>query len=397
MTHSDFMGICREHLPSWRAWWCEHFVFAPRWVVVVFALVTSLRVILCVLPPLDTTDLCRHLGFTMHFFDDPKAFYWLTPSRFSDEFWSRNWRDTVYIYPPLTLIFFAIFGKLGAGFFWVKLALTLCDLLAALLVGRAICWIAAMLIYAAPASIWYTSHEGQYEGLVTLLLVVAVLSAKEGSWRKAGIAFMLSLQCKQLAIFIAPYLLLEIFLNRSGTRLRSVAKLLTGMALAALPFVPFYIWRHDLWLLPLQGQMKGFNPFFWPLLWNQDAMRAHFGEHPQIVWNTLCSTLPIVLLLLFLVSRDFWKRLPQALPTLGFYSLVKSLKWAMYWYFGLVPGFALALWRHRGVMLLLLAINWFVYKDVLNVTRYDIGHQDSADKEYFGKCIWRFPAPANHL
>ena len=93
-----------------------------------------------------------------------------------------------------------MFGSLGIGFFWVKLVLTLFDFVSAALIGRATSWWAGLIVFSAPIGVWYTSHEGQYESLVTLLVIISVLSARGRNWIMAGASFMLALQAKQFAI-----------------------------------------------------------------------------------------------------------------------------------------------------------------------------------------------------
>ena len=53
-----------------------------------FAVTLLVRIYYCTQAPIDTSDLYRHLGFTSHFLENPKAFYWLMPSQFPHEFWS---------------------------------------------------------------------------------------------------------------------------------------------------------------------------------------------------------------------------------------------------------------------------------------------------------------------
>jgi len=191
-----------------------------------------------------------------------------------------------YIYPPLALLFFAIFGGLGFGLFWVKLALTLFDLGSSILIARATSWWAGLLVFSAPVTVWYTSHEGQYESMVTFFVVLAVISARNGRWVWTGASFMLALQTKQLSLLIAPYLLYEIFLRRHLQPSRAIFGFLGGFFGAFLPFIPFYLWRHDLWLLPLQNQENLLNPFYWPFFWKKGVL-DHFEDisRLRLVWN----------------------------------------------------------------------------------------------------------------
>ena len=361
------------------------------WAFLAASLTTFLvRLHYCTQAPVDSSDLYRHLGFTSHFWQDPAAFYWLIPWQFPHEFWSQFWPDVGYMYPPLALLFFASFASLGIGLFWVKLALTLFDLGSALLIGRATSWWAGLLVFSAPVAVWYTSHEGQYESMVTFLVVLAVLSARNGRWLWCGAVFMLALQTKQLALLIAPYLLYEIFLRRHLEPRRAMVGFLTGFLVAFLPFVPFYSWRHDLWLLPLQNQENLLNPFFWPLFWRKAAM-AHFEEVSdlRIVWNELVTTIPLIILMVFVSRGSLWRRVPQALPSISFWIMIKSMAWVMNWYVILIPGLTLALWRHRRWLVVLLVFYWLQCGQ--QVASY-VGDDDYEAEEtvmHFQKSIWR--------
>ena len=332
---------------------------ARVWFVMAFLLTLAVRLYYCTQAPDDSSDLYRHLGFSSHFWENPSAFYWLRPWQFPHEFWSQFWTEVGYIYPPLALLFFAIFGGLGAGLFWVKLSLTLFDLGSAYLIGRATSWWAGLLVFSAPVTIWYTSHEGQYESMVTLFVVLAVLSARNSRWIWTGASFMLALQTKQLALLIAPYLLYEIFLRRHLQPRKAVFGFLGGFVGAFLPFIPFYLWRHDLWLLPLQNQENLLNPFYWPLFWKKGVL-DHFEDvsRLRLVWNEVVTTMPLIILSLFLTRGSFLRRVPQALPSIAFWLMIKSMAWVMNWYVILIPGLTLALWRHRRWMAVLLIFYW---------------------------------------
>lgn len=348
------------------------------------------RLYYCAQAPVDSSDLYRHLGFTSHFWENPAAFYWLMPWQFPHEFWSQFWTEVGYMYPPVALLFFATFGGLGIGLFWVKIALTLFDLGSAYLIGRATSWWAGLLVFSAPVTVWYTSHEGQYESVVTFFVVLAVLSARNGRWIWAGASFMLALQTKQLALLVAPYLLYEIFLRRHLTPRRAVIGFLAGFLVAFLPFVPFYSWRHDLWLLPLQNQENLLNPFYWPMFWRKAAM-AHFEEVSdlRIVWNELVTTIPLIILLVFVSRGSIWRRIPQALPSISFWLMIKSMAWVMNWYVILLPGLTLALWRHRRWMLVLLVFYWLQCGQQVASYVGDDDREENDTVTHFQECIWR--------
>ena len=361
-----------------------------RWGwICAFGLVALLRIYFCTQPPIETSDLYRHLGFCSHFLEFPKTFYWLVPTDFPDEFWSDFWSEQGYIYPPLALLFFTFFGTLGIGLFWVKLTLTLCDLGSALIIGRVTSKWVGLLVFSAPISIWYTSHEGQYESLVTLFMVLSIFCARSGRWRLAGAAFMLALQTKQLGILLAPYLLFEIWHRTRPRQIRAARGFSIGFIGALIPFLPFYYWRHDLWLLPLQNQGNLLNPFYWPISCSELSM-AHFDECSdfRVLWDFVVSFTPIALLGLFLARGHFFRKLPQTLPTLGFWVMIKSVAWVMNWYMLILPGCSFALWRYRRLFIVLLVIYWLQCGQQLASVIGDIRIEEPASIARFQECIW---------
>jgi hypothetical protein len=357
--------------------------------ILAFVITLLIRLAYCAQAPGDSSDLYRHLGFTSHFWENPAAFYWLQPWQFPHEFWSQFWTEIGYIYPPLALLFFAIFGGLGAGLFWVKLALTLFDLGSSFLIARATSWWAGLLVFSAPVTVWYTSHEGQYESMVTFFVILAVLSARNGKWFWAGASFMLALQTKQLALLIAPYLLYEIFLRRHLQPRKAVMGFLGGFLGAFFPFIPFYVWRHDLWLLPLQNQDNLFNPFYWPFFWKKAAL-DHFQDVSRLrmVWNEVVTTAPLIILGLFVVRGFFLRRFPQALPSMAFWLMIKSMAWVMNWYVILIPGLTLALWRHRRWFLVLMIFYWLQCGQQVGSWVGDDDREENDTVTHFQEYIW---------
>ena len=366
---------------------------ARIWFLALFAGVTVLRLWFCALAPNDSSDLFRHLGFTSHFWEHPELFYWITPELFPNEHWSTFWTEVGYIYPPVALLFFTVFGTLGIGLFWVKLSLTLFDLASSILIGRVTTPWAGLLVFSAPVSVWYTSHEGQYESLVTLLVVLSVLAVRSGRWMGAGAFFMLALQTKQLAVLIAPYLLYELFIRKHLDPRAAWTRFLAGFLVTMLPFLPFYWWRPDLWLLPLQNQENVLNPFFWPLPWGHHPVDHFEGvSFLRIVWDETVSILPLMMLAIF-VSRGYpLRRIPQALPSASFWLLIKSLSWVMNWYMILLPGLVLALWRHRRWMMVMMVFYWLQCGQ--QISRYigkgDDDMEDTEDITRFHDALWHY-------
>jgi hypothetical protein len=356
------------------------------------AITFLLRLFFCTRAPDDSSDLFRHLGFTSHFFENPSLFYQLKAGQFPTEFWSQFWSEQGYIYPPAALLFFSLFGTLGIGLFWVKLSLTLCDLASGILIGRASSWWAAVLVFSAPVSVWYTSHEGQYESLVSLLVIITILSVRSGRWIAAGAVFMLALQTKQLAILLTPYLVFEILHCRQPNRLLAGKGFIIGFVAAFLPFIPFYYWRPDLWFLPLQSQANLLNPFYWPLGTSMTAM-AHFDgcSYLRILWDAIVSIGSLAVLALFLAGAkrgEFRARLLQALPVISFWLLIKSMAWVMSWYMIVLSGLTFALWRYRKWMILLFAFYWLQCGQQVSRCIGDDDHEDDESVAFFHQSLW---------
>ena len=72
----------------------------------------------------------------------------------------------------------------------------------------------------------------------------------------------------------------------------------------------------------------------------------------------MVTTAPLIILAFFIARGSFLRRFPQALPSITFWLMIKSIAWAMNWYMILIPGLTFALWRHRRWMVVLLIFFW---------------------------------------
>ena len=201
---------------------------------------------------------------------------------------------------------------------------------------------------------------------------------------------MLALQTKQLSLLITPYLVYEIFLRRHLDPRGAVRGFLLGFAGAFLPFIPFYWWRPDLWLLPLQNQENLLNPFYWPIFWHQDVT-ARFEDvsNLRIVWNEVVTTAPLILLMVF-ISRGSWvRRIPQALPSICFWVMIKSMAWVMNWYVILIPGLTLAMWRHRRWLIVMLVFYWLQCGQQVASYLGDDDLEEAGTVARFQESLWR--------
>lgn len=187
-----------------------------------------------------------------------------------------------------------------------------------------------------------------------MLLSVAALRSRKLA--AAAAAWALALQVKQFAIFLAPFFLAEIFELIARRDRVTLKQLGFGFLAGTLMFLPFYWVRSDIWLLPLQTQSNRFNPFFWPFT---SASKEILGWSPAwlTTWNAVATFLLLVAGVYGLTAamkRRDRKGMLEALPLPAFIVLLKSLRWAEFWYTASVPVYLLGYKRSRFLTVLFL-------------------------------------------
>lgn len=329
-----------------------------RLILLLFVIALGYKIYACFQVPVVTSDVLRHLGYSSHALENNFAIYTTKAEDFMPEIWTRYWSNQPYIYPPVTLIFFYLFSVFHLGIFWVKAVLTLIDFVCAYLFYKHISKLAALLFFCAPVSLWYTSHEGQFEILQTLFIILNVISVRKREWRFAGFWFAISVQVKQFGVLILPWMLYKIWKSSNEEHqpfIKILNKAFQGLVLGFFPFLAFYIQTPLLLLLPItSGSTAIYNPFAWNLF-NLDL----FGWNPKwlVVWNALFSYVPFIILII--VGIIAWKKqkfttVVSTVPLILFWLIIKSLKWGQFWYSIVVPGFLFCLSRKSLIHLLLL-------------------------------------------
>lgn len=328
-----------------------------RWFLLVFAIVLVYKIYACFQVPAITSDVLRHLGYSSHALENGFNIYETVAKDFKPEAWTRHYSKQTYIYPPVTLIFFYLFTTLHLGILWVKLVLTLIDLGCAYLFYRHVSKWAAFLYFCAPVSMWYTSHEGQFEVLQTLFISLTAISVNERQWSLAGFWLAISIQVKQFGVLLLPWVVYEMWKNKNEkiSFVQLVTRGFQGGILGFLPFIAFYIRSPLLLILPItQGTKRSYNPFAWNIF-KPDL----FDWNPEILvfWNALFSYTPLIILgivgLLALRSRKFATTI-STIPLVLFWFVTKSLKWGQFWYSIIAPGFLFCLSRKSLIHVLLL-------------------------------------------
>jgi hypothetical protein len=299
-------------------------IFAALFVIVVLG-----RAFLAFQVPVDSSDLLRHLGFTAHLDELGFRFYEAEPRDFRREPWSGMWPAQRYVYPPVALMFFSAFSSLGLGIVWIKLAVTLADVASGVLFRVYVSRWAALLALVNPQAVFYGSHEGQFEALQTLAMILTAVAVLHRQWFWAGLAFSLSVQIKLFGALMLPWLLWRVY-HEPDVR-AAVSRLVVGVAAGVVPFAGFYAHTPDL-LLNLGAQRTLFNPFWWDV---RDRLHLDWMPVWMFQWMTLVSWAIVALLVVVAARasrRSEWEALAGYLPLLGFWSILKTTAWAQLWY-----------------------------------------------------------------
>ena len=307
--------------------------------------VLGLRLYHCAQMPAHTGDILRHLlyGLLVNRVGLSSAAHSLV--EFSPAFANISWAGLPYNYPALTLLFFSLVAAILPTLFFARLCLTLLEGLSAIFIygttGER--WL-ALIYWASPLSIWWTSREGQFEALQNVLVFLALYLLK----RRPALAFValgLAVQVKLSALFLLPLFILAERGNGPRQVLVGLGGFVTSMAPTA--FASLYY--------PALAQMKYsapllYNPYYWNFL-----NRAMFSWNPNwMIWVDQIGSYGILALLVawFLRSKD---RAAYLAP-IAFLLACKWHKNVQFWYMQLFPSFALPISERRLRLALFLAL-----------------------------------------
>lgn len=331
-------------------------LIAKRGLLFFFALALCYKIYACFQVPAVTSDVFRQLGYASHALDNNFGIYTTRALDFKPEVWTRYWTEQPYIYPPVTLLFYYFFSIFHLGIVWVKITLTIIDLFCTYLFYKHISESAAILFFCSSVMLWYSSHEGQFEVLQTLFIVLNALAIKKRQWRLSGFYFAISIQIKQLGVLIAPWMLYEMWKDRSGKSFSLILiKVAQGVALGFIPFLGFYMRRPNILLLPvIEGAKLIYNPFAWNFV-----SGGYFNWNPKWLtfWNAIFSYVPLILLVRAVFQWKKKEQIISAIPLISFWVVIKSLKWGQLWYTIINPGFIFCLSASKKFIHLLLCIH----------------------------------------
>ncbi|MCB9029449.1 MAG: hypothetical protein H6619_00200 [Deltaproteobacteria bacterium] len=343
-------------------------------LLLICLLALGYRVYACTEVPAVTSDLFRNLGWGSHFFEDSFSIYTKRDFSFKPEVWSFFGNNLIFFYPPVAGFLFWVLSFFGAGLFWAKLLFTSFDLIVAYLFKRHVSLLAATLYFAAPASLWYSSHEGQFESLQVLMITLMILSFINKRWLFSGLFFALGLQVKLSVLFVVPWLLYKIIVEREA-----IVRFVIGFLAGILPFLGFYLVEPMLLVNPLRQGELAFNPYFYNPF-----------EASRFLWvpSWLVYSLALVTLLMLLVpfaskvktdnTKSSWISLS---PYYSFILYLKSALRAQFWYPLVIPAFLFCIKEKKQLVHLILALYFLLgIRGALFISGFEFGYRENQQK-----------------
>jgi len=312
----------------------------PRWgtsngpLLLGYILLLIVRLYLASQSPINSTDLLRYLGFGKEFWTYGLDIYNHSPADFGDAPYAQLWPHLRFIYPAMAMLFFAGTAAVYPCLFFARLVLTFIELGNALLVSRMSGdkWL-GLAFFANPASIWWTSREGQYEALVAFFSLLALLSLRRTSpWSYWWLG--LGIQAKYWPGVLLPY-----FASRERR-----PKVLGYFVASFVPSVAFALGGSYVFhILTSEAMAMNCNPYFWNFA---DGSRTCGTPLWHLCLNAIATYGILAVLLAGAVLEWRRRKKPWAyVGPLAFMAYYKSVSWATPWYLPMCFVFALPIER----------------------------------------------------
>lgn len=178
---------------------------AKTWLAVLLAAGLVWRVAYCWVLPFNSGDLVRHLLYGRLVWQHGLQIA-ATPLVAINPAWEVvAWSNQPYNYPAVALFFFTALSAVATSLAWGRLILTLIEALNAWLVyrttGRRLL---AAIYWLSPVSVYWVSHEGQFEPLQNLFTLLALWQLGRRPMLAWG-ALLLAVQVKLTAVLLLPW------------------------------------------------------------------------------------------------------------------------------------------------------------------------------------------------
>ncbi|MCP4599782.1 MAG: hypothetical protein GY847_04450 [Proteobacteria bacterium] len=296
--------------------------------------VACIRVYYCLELPANTGDVLRHAVYGLlvnqygwHMADLPLA-------EIGEDLTYICWSNKPFNYPALTLAFDSLVTWVSPTIFSMKLALTLLEALSAVLIYMHTKEkLLALIYWASPISIWWVSHEGQFEPLQNLFIIIAIylLPRRRGP---AWICLALAIQVKLFAVFLLPLFLFSE---------KNLGALTKHVGLFAIGFIPTV--AASFFYSPISNLVHSASLFYNPYYWNLFNSRVFGWIPPWLMAFNQISSYGVLILLVTLLFRV--KKKTSYMGPIGFIAFVKLLTNAQSWYMATTTAFFLSIENTR--------------------------------------------------
>ncbi len=329
--------------------------------VVAALAVACIRIIYCLELPANTGDILRHTvygllvnQYGLHMADLPLA-------EIGEDLTYICWSDKPFNYPTLTLAFDALVTAVSPTIFSMKLALTLLEALSAVFIYMHTKEkLLALIYWASPISIWWVSHEGQFEPLQNLFIIIAIYLLPRRSVL-AWIYLALAVQVKLFAVFLLPLFLIS--QKNSGALTKHIGFFVIG-------FIPTAV--ASLFYSPISNLVHSAALFYNPYYWNLFNLRVFGWNPPWLVAFNQIASYGILILLVVLLFRT--KKKASYLGPLGFIAFVKLLPNAQSWYMTTTTAFFLPIQNTRLRFWLFFFAPMLDIRSLLQIAFVPFGH-----------------------
>ncbi|MGI9250609.1 MAG: hypothetical protein ACR2PR_05380 [Pseudohongiellaceae bacterium] len=250
-----------------------------------------------------------------------------------------EWSELPWNYPVIPLLFFTLVSKIWASLFFAKLSLTLVEVVNALLVYRLTGnrWL-GLLYWMWPISLWWVSHEGQFEAVQNFFVLLALLLlARRPAWSLAMLA--VAIQVKLTAGAFLPYFAYRIYKDHRETMYYAAAGFIIGFAptLIAGFFYPV--------ITPIVSTLETLDHNAWYWNWTSSIERG-WPLYIRIPNQVVSYSLLYILLMYFIRQRPLTSAF-QYTPAIIFLLFAKFSGKFLGWYWIALMPFLLVLSNPR--------------------------------------------------